>query len=798
MLRIFTYPVLFILTILITFSFNLSAQDNDQKKVEKVLDESLQDLLNVGMVSASRKKQSLQDAPAIAYVVNEEMIRQRGYMNLLELLEDIPEVEIQYNANAQVRNMVTFRGIAGNEKILLMMNGIRVTPSTGDYYIIGSNFILSDVSRVEIIIGPASALYGVDAFAGIINIITKNQEGFNHKGISFTTSGGNFGTTNNNLTVGAKLDRLIVTGSFNSYYSAEPKYYKYYDLTYDFYNNSFQPYGYVVETPYFGNILTTDFFQSRAGASFSGNALSRDFKMPTAAGYFHLNANYEKFTVGYITNVERHSSAYSLDPKYTAFERDQFFRQSQHVLYAKHTYTSFNNKWSLQSTLTHNFYQIDPKSNFIGSSSRWQRGYVYGNGQGTKIEEQLSYEVNQRSSVVAGISFEYLNALPTTGLSPTPIDKDIPITTQNIYFIGAAGYDLNATDDNAGKYDSLRVLTQDVFPVLYKNTGAYLQWQRQGKKVDITLGGRYDHNTRFGSTVNPRLGLVWTVSRKIKAKFLAGSAYLAPSPQKAYTQSGSFYSYEKDSTTGVTTFYADYFRIANDKLKPEKLFSLETNWSYFITNNISFSVNGFYTNVTNLINFYGNSPLKQVEKDGTIIQAKKIETSTNEGTLDIAGFVPKINVLFRLGKTQWNTWISYAYIGGNYFVDADSNGTNDVFGEIPFATRSMAKAGVDFKARRWGLSVRMVSRGYSFSNQKLIYGSNDKYDTYYSSNFILLNANAYFELKTKGNTLISTFVRGRNILNNLYYNAAYGSDDSNGIAPQDPTRVMVGLKFTWK
>lgn len=786
---------LYAVAFIVLFYSSVKAQDDQDYQVEAVLNESLQDLLNVGMVSASKKKQSLQDAPATAYVVNAEMIQQRGYLHLLDLLEDIPEVEIQYNANPQVRNLVTFRGIAGNEKILLMVNGVRVTPSTGDFYIIGANFSLADASRVEVIIGPASALYGADAFGGIVNIITHNQEDFNHDQTGVAFSGGNSTTTNTTAHFGFKADRLIVSGAFNHYYSAEPALNETYDLTFDWYNNSFQPKGYVVESPYYGDVYEAEYFQERAGESSSGEPLTREFHIPTYAHYAHLNATYEGFTIGYLNHAERHSSALSLDPKYTAFEQDQFFKQSQHVLYAKHTYNSFNNKWSLQSNLTHNFYQIDPESNFIGSSSRWQRGYIYGNGQSIKIEEQLSVDISSRSSIMTGFSFELLNSLPTTGLTPSPIDPNTPLINQDAYFIGAAGYDPYAPDSTVGVIDSSRMLTQDIYQISYKNYGAYFQWQKRGKKLDLTLGGRYDFNSRYGHTINPRLGLVWTMSRKIKAKFLAGSAYLAPSPQKAYTQSGSFFRYTSTDSLG-RVFDSDYYRTPNTELRPEKLFSLETNWSYFITKNISLNVNAFYTSVSDLINFYGDSELDLVKKDDAYIYSKKIESSVNESFLDVYGVVPKLNFLFNIGNTKWNTWFSYTYINGELYKDDEFSN----IGFVPYTTEETVKGGVDFSANKWGFSVRGIMRGPSYTNQDIIYReipTTDLDNKYYSDGFFLLNANLYATLKSKGNNKITAFARGRNILNTIHYNTTLGSDDSNGIYPQDLRRIMGGLSINW-
>ena len=71
---------------------------SQDKEVYDLFDVSLEELLNIGMVSASKKKQSVLDAPASAYVVTDEQITLRGYTHIIDLLEDIPEIEIQKNS----------------------------------------------------------------------------------------------------------------------------------------------------------------------------------------------------------------------------------------------------------------------------------------------------------------------------------------------------------------------------------------------------------------------------------------------------------------------------------------------------------------------------------------------------------------------------------------------------------------------------------------------------------------------------------------------------------------------------
>jgi hypothetical protein len=193
--------------------------------------ESITDLL---VTTATKRTQRSSDAPATIHVRTREQIIKRGYRNLADLLEDIPEVEIQRNSISEFRNIVTFRGIAGNEKFIIMLDGMRITPATGDPYTLGTNYSLANAKRVEVILGPASALYGVDAFSGIINIITTDYR--DTQGTVVQTSYGQYNTTDNSFITGARTDDIAFTLTGQYYHSGEPDYYHTYKDEFRWYN----------------------------------------------------------------------------------------------------------------------------------------------------------------------------------------------------------------------------------------------------------------------------------------------------------------------------------------------------------------------------------------------------------------------------------------------------------------------------------------------------------------------------------------------------------------------------------
>lgn len=161
----------------------------------------------VKVVTATKTAQALDDAPAIIEVVTAEDIRRWGYRNVAEVLSHVAGF---YVLDDHVLPNVSVRGVAGglmseSSMIKVMIDGQPVAFRTTAGNWLGPELIpLSVISRIEIIRGPASALYGADAFLGVVNIITKT-------GKEVGGLGGNVAakTLNSRLSDGNFVDRHL-------------------------------------------------------------------------------------------------------------------------------------------------------------------------------------------------------------------------------------------------------------------------------------------------------------------------------------------------------------------------------------------------------------------------------------------------------------------------------------------------------------------------------------------------------------------------------------------------------------
>jgi len=108
-------------------------------------------------------------------VITKEDIHAAPVTNIAELLQYTGAVDIRRRGVNGVQADVGIRGSTFNQ-IVVLINGVRMTdPQTG-HHMMNLPVALEDIERIEIIKGPAARIFGMNAMAGAINIITKTQQ----------------------------------------------------------------------------------------------------------------------------------------------------------------------------------------------------------------------------------------------------------------------------------------------------------------------------------------------------------------------------------------------------------------------------------------------------------------------------------------------------------------------------------------------------------------------------------------------------------------------------------------------
>lgn len=123
------------------------------------------------VVTGSRTERPLGEAPVATEVISREEIAESGARDLAELLEDRPGLYLSRSATGAGPQL---QGLP-SDYTLILVDGVRVPGRVGGVIDL-SRFASENIERVEIVRGAGSALYGSDAIAGVINIITRRAD----------------------------------------------------------------------------------------------------------------------------------------------------------------------------------------------------------------------------------------------------------------------------------------------------------------------------------------------------------------------------------------------------------------------------------------------------------------------------------------------------------------------------------------------------------------------------------------------------------------------------------------------
>ena len=179
---------------------------------------SLEQLMDLEVVTASRFGQKVDHAPSAVQVISAEDIRAHGWRTLGEALESLPGL---YLSDSGIYTYLGARGQlrAGDydTRFLLLIDGHRINDPVYSQSPVGQEFPLDMtlVERIEYVPGPGSAVYGSNAFFGVINVLTKppGQPGSGEVALS----GGNYGThgARATLSTGGAWGQTLMSASYS-------------------------------------------------------------------------------------------------------------------------------------------------------------------------------------------------------------------------------------------------------------------------------------------------------------------------------------------------------------------------------------------------------------------------------------------------------------------------------------------------------------------------------------------------------------------------------------------------------
>lgn len=694
------------------------------------------------VVTATKTTQKIEDVPATVVVISKKQIRERGYNNLLDLMKYLPGVDVQDRGGQETYNLVLVRGIPHQEKFIIMMDGHRVSSPTGESIPIAENFPLYNAKQVEIVYGPASALYGADAFAGVINIITRDAKDLG--GWEASVSAGSFGYQNHYLNYGDRLSKNITLSAGGHWHEADNadlrKYYNEYQLE--------------------------DLVDQNTSALLQ-SAEDRNFDVPTEShsAYLKLDIN-DAFTLGYSRSYFRHPSGQGDLPQQTYFDEDVKWETLINNYYADYRFDD-EDSLSGKTSVSYLTYEVLNGSNFEDQWDNYEKAYKYARSHRFKLEQQLNLNINEDNILTGGVSYEDFYSLPKTTNLTHPFDKDKSVAEQGYFY--------------AGTNSSLPL---KIYELNYTNIGAYLQLQSDcTSTLSSTFGVRFDDNSRYGSTVNPRGGIVYQPRSTTAIKLLYGEAYQAPSPYRAYSNYGTF----DGVTDGDGDYTGDWFRLPNPDLEPEELKTWELGIIEDATEDLKLEAAFFYTEAKNLItggNWEGPTIIGSSLPYDTSIPGSKINSykrAENAGEATWWGGELSVDYSQSVSGARLNYWANYSYLKGS-LTAADGTKT-----EHPLIAKHKAKAGITAVISNYYVSPSLRWVGQSNNSRITTPGNSNQRVKSYIVTDLNVGAN-----NLRGN--LSASINIQNLFDKRYYNAGANSARHPSV-PQEPRRIVLSLNY---
>ncbi len=551
---------------------------------------SLAELSQVQISIATGNSTSLDKAPATASVIYAAQIEAMGARTLDDVLETVPGLHISLSSLSRLDSVESIRGIhtGFNAQVLVMLNGVPVQGSVNGGRPVLFRLPVSSIERIEVIRGPGSAIYGADAFAGVVNVITKDA------------------TAVENTTLGAR------TGSFNSkeLWLQTARQWNGVGISFDV--------AYAETDGDSSRTVTADLqtaLDAALGtrASLAPGSLSTRYKVVDS----HLSISSDQIQANLWSWASINAGigaggAQALDP--TGRDDDRLLMADV----AYHFQKSASN-WDSSIRLSHMLYDLKAQFTLLPA------GTVVPIGADGNLDFVAPVGVSVFKDGLKGnpggltrdTKFDFISIY--NGFESQRIRLNIGVREQSIHTTESKNFGPGVLDKSplpAVVDGTLTTVTNtpNVFLVDSTRRVKYLSVQDEwhvARDWNLTAGVRYDNYSDFGTTTNPRIALVWAANESLTSKLLFGSAFRAPSFSELH--------YKNNPVS-----------LGNSQLRPEQIKSEEWSLNYRATNNLQSTFTLFSYQAKDMIDFVSD-------------QGATTKTARNFNAQDGKGFEWEVN-----------------------------------------------------------------------------------------------------------------------------------------------------------
>ena len=534
-------------TELLNFKPNYTQQSGDPYLLVELI-KSLK-VKGATVSSVSKFEESLGEAPATVILVTEDEIIDRGYNDLEALLHDLPGFDITRSVGILYSHIYQRGYRADNtSRMLYVVDGIEQNDLWGNLVYLSRQYPISNIKSVEVVYGPASTIYGANAYLGVVSVITKSANDFfvgdkkNHTiATNAMISYGTYNTTTADVTTVFRSKNKGFSAMFTArYFESDEQ-----DLS------GFDDYDYNIDGVPTQVTDTLQYFNRSESIYLGSKIESQNFTM--GFGYW-----FKKEGIGGWAGEQLFAAApYSVWNPYNAFIYGKYKKSlgtkeklffSNFTRYRISGLDDSTQLWAIPALddITGDYVPRSPKIYDLHSAQ-------------LRNETQLVYKANSRFSIISGLEFRFSQIQGDYARPSEPLNYRKYITL------------------DAGLY------SQSAYQVI-------------DKKLKFTFGGRLDYNkvrnsnSGYGVVFNPRLALVYTPKNTF-VKLIYSEAFMNPTNFQKYSLTGTRATPNVDLLTEKVKNYEFSFR--RDFMKNKLFAEIVFYSSYYsnIVNEVTFATN---------------------------------------------------------------------------------------------------------------------------------------------------------------------------------------------------------------
>lgn len=584
------------------------------KRIDKLGAEDLEfhdDSVEINVTSASRSSKSIGELPITIHVVTREEIIRNHYNSLIDVIKSLPGVRVSQPGSGELGESFQLRGLIGNLYTMILINGLPIKPGAVIGMPVLSQLPIRQAERIEVIYGPAAAVYGADAVSGVINIITKEADKgtfvmgdislgkLDYRSSNFMV-GGKTGKNKNILqysfygSLSGMSDLNVKTGHEDVY---NPLHYiQNTGTTFTAGSETYDPIQLTEGILRSGGIDPSDFINTYYPQNYNGTLTLPSFEdLPASSNMLGFQLRYRDISLSYNNMSRRSHSSLGQSSYLFKFNNPQNYWGEK----IRSTTLSYKHEWTPRFMTTTNFsdlvYKMDNNSsmgvNFIDYTDKV---YRYAASNDILLEQLFTVLPVNGLEIISGITYQFSGILPQTNF------LDAPFNQRKYRFFSSKVNLIDTLSNNFG-----------INPGKDHNFSLFSQTYYSLKSYRIMGGIRVDNNSQYGLSISPRIAGLFIKNPGTSYRGSVGFAYKAP-PSSLAWQSLAYRS-------GINHDSLVYISIPNPDLEPEKYISVELGLIKKYRNGLNLNLSVYYNEIRNRI-MDVNVPLANLDLPLAIMQ----------------------------------------------------------------------------------------------------------------------------------------------------------------------------------